>query len=151
MWLPAGMESVTIAPVSGTAQYWMTQSRARYRYRVVSTTRPSIDDVSTFAPRARITRAVVPAGALARSVMRLVPPVNVSPISVASGAPTGTRGTLRPVKRFEFADIRAVHAGAGVAAPIASRVHSFVDLLSVPSQASLESVCTAYTRALRRG
>jgi hypothetical protein len=52
----------------------------------VSTTRPSIDDVSTLAPRARITNPVVPAGAVTRSTTRLAPLLTESRTSVAFGA-----------------------------------------------------------------
>src|SRR5439155_26585624 len=107
----------TVAPMSGTAQYSITQSRARWRYRVVSTTRPSIDDVSTLAPRARITNAVVRGGAVTRSTTCLSPSSRVSPIRVAFGYASGPRATFRPVKRLELAERCAVHSGLGVGAP----------------------------------
>jgi hypothetical protein len=94
----AGIESAIVAPLSGTAQYSITQSRLRRRYLVVSTTRPSIDDVNTFAPLARITNAVVPVGAVTRSTTRLTPLPSVSRINVAPGLSSGRRVTFRPVK-----------------------------------------------------
>src|SRR5438445_10368569 len=150
---PAGMDNATIAPVSGTAQYCMTQSRVRRRYRVVSTTRPSIDDVSTLAPRARITSPVVPAGAVTRSTTRLVPSSAVSLTNDAFGAASGTRATLLPVNWLELSDRYAVHSGLGpgVRAPIASRVQESLELANVPNQASLESAFSAYTSAEPRG
>src|SRR5205085_11488652 len=123
------------------------------RYRVGSTTRPSIDEVSTLAPRARISSAVVRGGAVTRSTTRLAPSRSVSPTSVAFGAASGTRATLRPVNRLELAERCAVHSGLGegVRDWIASRVQASVGFPSVPSQASLESAFSTYTRAERRG
>src|SRR6266404_4401304 len=92
------------------------------------------------------------ARALTRSTTRRIPLISVSPTRMAFGPPSGTRWTFRPVKRPP-SDRRAVHAGMGPGVPwsITSRVHAFVELPSVPSQASLESAFSAYTRALRRG